>query len=242
MIDSASNRKKVQRWRFLKQLNKYSQTPMIVLAIIWLVLTLISIIYGLHPTLELISNVIWLLFVIDFFIEILIAPNRLKYLRHNWITAVSVILPAFRFLVFFRVFRLFRVAAAFRSFTLVRIIAVTRRALNSVSALLKKRGFGYVTAITTIVIFMSAGGIYYFERPSAVAQAGFPGKGISSFGDALWWSAMIITTMGSEYWPKTTEGRILCWLEAMYSFSILGYITATIASYFILPSEKNKQD
>jgi voltage-gated potassium channel len=39
--------------------------------------------------------------------------------------------------------------------------------------------------------------------------------------------------MGSEYWPKTVEGRFLSWLLALYAFAIFGYITATIASFFV---------
>jgi voltage-gated potassium channel len=56
---------------------------------------------------------------------------------------------------------------------------------------------------------------------------------ISSYGEAVWWTAMIMTTMGSEYWPRTVEGRTLGWLLAVYAFAIFGYITATIASYFV---------
>ena len=44
---------------------------------------------------------------------------------------------------------------------------------------------------------------------------------------------MILTTMGSEYWPKTVEGRLLCIALALYSFAVFGYVTATIATFFI---------
>ena len=44
---------------------------------------------------------------------------------------------------------------------------------------------------------------------------------------------MIMTTMGSAYWPQTAEGRILCVLLALYSFTVFGYVTATLASFFI---------
>lgn len=44
---------------------------------------------------------------------------------------------------------------------------------------------------------------------------------------------MVMTTMGSEYWPKAPAGRVLCWLLAVYAFAIFGYITATIASNFV---------
>lgn len=41
-------------------------------------------------------------------------------------------------------------------------------------------------------------------------RGALPRGGIDSYGTALWWTAMILTTMGSDYWPKTAEGRILC--------------------------------
>jgi voltage-gated potassium channel len=44
---------------------------------------------------------------------------------------------------------------------------------------------------------------------------------------------MLVTTMGSEYWPRTPEGRILCLLVALYAFAVFGYVTATIATFFI---------
>ena len=47
------------------------------------------------------------------------------------------------------------------------------------------------------------------------------------------WTAMIMTTMGSEYWPQTSEGRVLCFFLALYSFAMFGYVTATLATFFI---------
>jgi hypothetical protein len=38
---------------------------------------------------------------------------------------------------------------------------------------------------------------------------------------------------GSEYWPKTGDGRVLCLALAMYGFAIFGYVTAALATYFI---------
>ena len=57
--------------------------------------------------------------------------------------------------------------------------------------------------------------------------------GLNDYGTALWWTSMILTTMGSEYWPRTLEGRLLCIILALYAFAVFGYVTATIATYFI---------
>lgn len=78
----------------------------------------------------------------------------------------------------------------------------------------------------------------YFESPASLRAAGYspaaqPGSAITSYWQGLWWTAMAITTMGSEYWPKTIQGRILAFLLAVYAFTVFGYITATIASHFV---------
>ena len=44
---------------------------------------------------------------------------------------------------------------------------------------------------------------------------------------------MTLTTMGSQYWPQTFEGRILCFFLALYAFAVFGYVTATLATFFV---------
>ena len=44
---------------------------------------------------------------------------------------------------------------------------------------------------------------------------------------------MLLTTRGSDYWPRTGEGRLLCLLIAVYAFAVFGYVTAAIAAYFV---------
>jgi voltage-gated potassium channel len=67
--------------------------------------------------------------------------------------------------------------------------------------------------------------MYAFEREVA--------GGFDSYGAALWWTAMLLTSMGSEDWPKTAEGRVLCLLLSVYGFAVFGYMTASLASFFI---------
>jgi V/A-type H+-transporting ATPase subunit I len=64
-------------------------------------------------------------------------------------------------------------------------------------------------------------------------------NGFSDYTSALWWTAMLLTTMGSEYWPKTAEGRTLCLVLALYAFAVFGYVTASLAAFFI-DADKNK--
>ena len=83
----------------------------------------------------------------------------------------------------------------------------------------------YVLLLSVIVTFAGAAGIYALEPHNNSA--------IPDLGYALWWTGMIMTTMGSSYYPQTPGGEALCFLLALFAFSIFGYITAAIASYFV---------
>ena len=233
---------KDERWSLLEQINALTDKPMTALSFVWLGLLILDFTQGLSPLLQTISYAIWALFVLDFIIELIIAPQKLDYLQHNWLTAVALLLPALRVLRIFRALRLLRAARAVRSVSLLRVVTSLNRGMRAIGKTLGRRGVGYVIALTVIVTFGGAAGMYAFESPRALSEAGYmdaaqavaQGVGLNGYGEAVWWTAMIMTTMGSEYWPKTVEGRILGWLLAVYAFAIFGYITATIASYFVV--------
>ena len=126
-----------------------------------------------------------------------------------------------------RAFRLFRVACAARGLRLVKIVGTANRGMNALRKSLGRRGLGYVLATTIVVVLLGAAGMLAFE-PAQEVEGGFSG-----YGDALWWTAMLLTTMGSEFWPKTAEGRLLCFLLSLYGFAVFGYITASFASFFV---------
>ena len=44
---------------------------------------------------------------------------------------------------------------------------------------------------------------------------------------------MRVITAGSEYYPITPEGRSLAFLIALFGYAIFGYVTATLATFFI---------
>ena len=52
---------------------------------------------------------------------------------------------------------------------------------------------------------------------------------------------MIMTTLGSEYWPQTPEGRVLCIILSLFAFAVFGYITAAIATFFVGQDAENKK-
>jgi voltage-gated potassium channel len=56
---------------------------------------------------------------------------------------------------------------------------------------------------------------------------------IKDFGDALWWSGALVTTVGSEVYPVTAGGRALGFALMLYAVGIFSYFIASIASVLV---------
>ncbi len=225
---------KQARWELLEEINHLTEKPMIGLSFVWLGLLILDFTLGLDPFLNGVSYTIWALFVLDFIFRFLVAPHKLDYLKNSWLTVISLLLPALRVLRVFPAMRVLLLARTARSISLIRFITSMNRGIRAVNKTMGQRGVVYVVVITLILLFAGAAGMAQFESSPALVQEGYTDvKGLNSYSEAIWWTAMMLTTMGSEYWPKTVEGRILAWLLALYAFAIFGYITANIASFFI---------
>jgi voltage-gated potassium channel len=216
-----------QRWILLRRIEKAMAGPLAMLGLLWLALLIVDLVRGLSRPLEILGAAIWIVFIIDFAIRFVLAPAKLRYLRANWITALALLLPALRAL------RSIRALRALRGLRLARLLTSLNRGMGALAGTMRRRGFVHVLVATLVVTFAGAAGMYAFERDSV------PG-GLANYGQALWWTAMTMTTMGSDYWPHTTEGRILCLLLALYAFTVFGYVTAALATFFIGKDAKDR--
>jgi voltage-gated potassium channel len=224
---------RAERESLLARLEDWLETPLLILGLVWLALLVYELIWNLSPALEMLGTIIWIIFILDFAIKFLLAPDKTDYLKSSWLTALALIVPALRVFRIFRVFRVLRAARAVRGVRLFRVLTSLNRGMKSLSASFGRRGFGYVVALSLIVVFAGAAGMLAFENETE--------GGIKNYGDALWWTAMMITTIGSEYFPTTAEGRVLCFLLALYGFAVFGYVTATLATYFVGRDAENKE-
>jgi voltage-gated potassium channel len=179
-----------ERSELAATLDRWLEWPMVLLALVWLALLLIELISGLTPAIERLGLIIWGIFIAEFLLRWILAPEKLAFVRKNWLTAITLIVPAIR------VLRVFRIARAIRGVRFVRIIGSINRGMNSLAGSMQRRGFPYVAAATLLVLVLGAAGMYAFEREAAPAA-------MTSYGDALWWTAMLLTTIGTDYWPRT---------------------------------------
>lgn len=213
-----------RRLALIQDLDAWIEKPLIVLSAIWLMLLVAELLGHTNRTLQVLGVAIWVVFILEFALRLALAPNKLKFLGQNVITMVALVVPAFRL---FRVVRVLRFARIARGVTLVRVVAGANRSMNALRRTMGRRGLGYVLTLTVIICVLGALGMRAFEAD------GPNGAAFGSFGDALWWTAMILTTMGSQDWPATGEGRMLALLLSIYAFAVFGYVAATLASYFV---------
>lgn len=210
---------------FLQRLVEWLELPMVVLGLVWLALLIVELVRGsLTPFFLWLSTAIWIVFIAHFLLEFYLAADKVSFLKHNWLTLIAVIVPALRV---FRFARILRIARAGRGLRLVRILTAFNRGMAALAQTLGRGGFPYVVGLTVLVALAGAAGMYAFEKEAA------NGAAMESFGSALWWTAMILTTMGTDYWPRTPEGRILCFFLALYAFAVFGYVTAILATFFV---------
>lgn len=160
---------------------------------------------------------IWGFFGLQFAFGLAIAPRVSVYLRRHWLTAISLILP------FFRILRLARIAYGLRALRLARMLTGANRLVRTVRRTLAWNGAGYAVGLAATVALFGSVAIFMFE-----AEAGT--RGLSSYGDVLWWTLATLTTVGASAEPVTLGGRLTGLLVMVAGLVLFGYIAALAAT------------
>lgn len=212
----------LDRRELLEEFETWTEWPMAALALAWIVLLILEFTGSTASYLEPATNLIWGIFIVEFAIRLFLSTDRLRFVRENWLTVIALIVPAFRLLRFAAVLR---GASVLRGLRMARIVTGLNRGMRSWRGALGARQLPFVVLFTTLVGIVGAAGMYTFEHET--------NPGFADFGDALWWSGMVLITLGSGDWPETGAGRILAFMLGLYSFSVFGYVTAAFASILL---------
>jgi voltage-gated potassium channel len=198
---------------------------MLVLSMVWLAIVIVQLTTNTgNRLLGVLATAIYAAFIVEFAVRFVIAPDKRTFLKHNWLTLIALAVPALRI---FRPLGALRVAGGLRGLRLVQVIGTANRSMTTLRTTLTRRKFGYVVGLTLLVMILGAAGMFNLE-PASQVRGGF-----TSYWDALWWTGMLLTTIGSQFWPVTPEGRVLAFMLSLYGVAVLGYLAATLASFFI---------
>ena len=116
---------------------------------------------GIEQTIRIYKPRYLVYFIVDFLIKLILAPAKIAFVKKNWLTIISLIIPALRV---FRIFRIVRLLRGLRGIKLVRIVSSINRSMKSLVATMKRRAFGYVFTVILFVTFGGAAGMYAFEN------------------------------------------------------------------------------
>jgi len=105
-------------------------------------------------------------------------------------------------------------------------MAILLKYLRYLSKLYREHFF-QVLVVALVVIFLSAGGVFYFEQARSDSN-------IYSFWDGIWWAVVTMTTVGyGDKYPVSLGGRIVGLILICSGVGLMSLLTATIASLFV---------
>ena len=164
------------------------------------------------------------IFAVDYFYRLIIAKNKILFVRNNVFDLVAI-LPfdkVFRLARLARLARVTRFSRLIKLSKLARVAALSGKISGNVRAVFRTNGLQYMIAFTGFSIVLGALSIMALEPK------------MTKFGDALWWALVTATTVGyGDISPETSGGRIVAGILMIVGIGLIGMITGSIATFFV---------
>ena len=198
---------KLSRWE------QRAEWPLAIIALIFLAAFAADVLIQpqgvLDVAIDVVQGVAWAVFATDYVVRLALAPNRRQWFFKHLLDVAIVLLPLLRPL------RLLRI---------VILIAALQKALGSA---IRGRVVVYTVSGAVLLVFVASLAVLDAERHA-------PDSDIQTYGQALWWSMTTITTVGyGDLYPISVQGRIIAVLLMIGGISLVGFITATLASWIV---------
>ncbi|MFB9315501.1 potassium channel family protein [Nocardioides plantarum] len=191
-----------------------SEIPLLLLAVAFLVAYAWPVLdptldAGVEDSLRAVSWTVWVAFVLDVAIRLVLADHRVRYARQHWWDIALVALPMLRPL------------------RLLRLLAFARLLHRSARVNLVGRVGIYVSGTAVAAVGLGAIAVLDAEREA-------PDATITTFGDAVWWAVTTVSTVGyGDLYPVTTTGRLVATVLMIVGIAVVGTVTATVAAWLI---------
>ncbi|MCK8465879.1 potassium channel family protein [Microbacterium sp. KSW4-16] len=203
-----SSRSSFDRW------DRFARVPLVFAGVIFIIgFSVFVIAPDLPPLVRTVTGnttiLTWFIFAVDYIVRVCLTRKgtRWRYVVRHPVELLAVLLPVFRAV---RVVDLARQLPFFhaRTGSVVRTELIIYSAAYSVT-------FVYFLALSTLSVERSA-----------------PDATIDSFGDAVWWAFVTLTTVGyGDMYPVTVAGRFFAVLLMLGGIVIIGITSGTVVSY-----------
>jgi voltage-gated potassium channel len=161
------------------------------------------------------SATVYVIFLVDLVARFIIHIPRLgeisgwvSFIKQNWLSILAALVPAFR------------------SLRVLRVLIV----LRGIAPYMRDRTHkvGLVVGVTfPLALYTAALSVFEAERHAS-------GSNIQSFGDALWWSIVSVTTVGyGDFYPVTQDGKAVAGLLMFVGIALFSSLTALVAAWVV---------
>lgn len=200
------------------------------LILLSVILILVETFGGLPPEvnfdIEIVNDVITMIFVIELLMRWLVSQTTGTFFRRHWIDVVAV-------LPLLRVFRLGRVFQLVRIVRIFSLATVLQRRLAVFGAILEGRTLEYAVILSFMFFAVIFGGVGFSQY-----EVG-PASELKTPGDAIWKS--VFTLLSGEYasYPASFGGRIVLAIMLLFGMGTFAMLTGTFSALMIQKLKEN---
>jgi voltage-gated potassium channel len=189
---------------------------MAVLAVVWGLLVGYELLAPAHQRDELtrISNIVWIIFVVEFVAKLAVSGRPLHFLRRRWPSLFFLAVPLLRTLRVLRALRTLRVLPA------ARVVGSSYRTIGTARSLLGGR-LSFL-GVTTVAVVVAGGQLLYLLEPEA------PG-----FGETLWWAVNLAISGSYTFEPTSVPARVVSLVLSAYAVIVFAALAASLGAFFV---------
>ncbi|GGV46960.1 hypothetical protein GCM10010277_38900 [Streptomyces longisporoflavus] len=151
----------------------------------------------------------WALFAVDYAVRWRLSGQGLRFVRSHWLDTVVLVLPLLRPL------------------RVVHVYEAVQRRHGRPRLTLHARVVTYAGLSALLLGFTGALAVYQHEHSAQ-------GATIRTFGDAVWWTAATLSTVGyGDVAPVTPVGRLVAVGVMLGGLALLGAVTGSFSSWLL---------
>jgi voltage-gated potassium channel len=163
----------------------------------------------LSDALTLVGWLLWGVFAVEYAARLVIAPDRLRFVRRTWWQLLFLLLPFLRFLRLVRLLRLLRTG---------RVVSSVIRSGRSAGQVLSSR-LGWLASVTAVTVLAASQLLYEFGE-------------VRPYGEALYTTALAVIA-GETFAPRTAFGRLLEIVLVTFSTAVFATLAGSLGAYFL---------